>query len=329
VNWLVDPNAANSRAMQASFRRATIDTDLTSLWTHGSPDLTLVLSPAHLHSTHSIAALEHNSHVLCEKPMATTVADCDQMLAAARRMDRVLAVGMIRRYFPAFASLAHLVHSGELGKIQSFDYREGKQFDWDVTTPAAFQRRFHGGAGVLFDIGPHAIDLLGWLFGTSEVLFYADDALSGIESNVAMELQLDLSRGRVNLSWDSPLSNELRVFGSKAEAVLRLDCFDRLAVSTSSQFTERRTSVSFPADIERPCRVWISPTDYHQAMYCQLIQTVRAIRLHEAPAVDEELGRHCVSVMEKALSIARPLDTPWLSTTRQAAFRGLHWTSTH
>lgn len=327
VAALVDPQPAHVRALQRAFRQAKSFDDLSEVWKQGTIDLTLILTPAHLHALQAAAALSHGSHVLCEKPMAMNVADCDSMNAAAREAKRVLAIGMIRRFFPAVATLRSLLHSGQLGDIQSFDYREGRRFDWEVTTPAAFRRRSEGGTGVLFDIGPHALDVLGWVFGDLEIVSYADDALAGVESNAAIEVDSPICPGRVQLSWDFPLANELRIGGSKGQAVLRLDQFDRLATNAPGRWEEVSLDAAFPGGLEAASTLKIIPRDYGAAITCQLIQTIRAIQLHEAPAVDGEAGRRCVALLEAALAMARPLDMPWLAHEQQEAYRSLHWTS--
>jgi predicted dehydrogenase len=271
--------------------------------------------------------LQHKNHVLCEKPMATTEADCVAMLGAAATADRILAIGMVRRFFPAFAQMKAWIDERVLGDIHGYCYREGKLLDWDVKTPGGFIRKNGCGSGLLFDIGPHALDLLLWLFGVPRVLSYADDALSGVEANVVMDLEAPGGSGSVQLSWDFPLKNELRVLGSKGEAVLRVDQLDALALKKGSSFQQFKILHPFPADTLRPARQTMSPALYTQCIYCQLIQLARAIQLGEAPAVNGEFGRECVRVMELARRHAQPIDMPWLNANQRQAYQTLHWTN--
>jgi predicted dehydrogenase len=327
VTGLVDTHRPNAVTLHPYFRRALIYEDLDKALKSSESELTLVLSPAKLHASHTILALRHGNHVLCEKPMATTEAQCREMLKAAREMDRVLAIGMIRRFFPSFAELRKCILNDELGEIRSFCYREGKVFDWDVKTPAGFSPGQENGAGLLFDIGPHAIDLLIWLFGFPEVVSYADDALGGVEGNILMKLTTPAASGSLQLSWDSPLKNELRVVGTKAEAVLRIDQFDKLAIKMTSGFQERVVIHQYPADTCLPSRRRLSPRLYTQSLYCQLIQVARAIRLGEPPAVNGEAGKHCVGVIESARHCAEPIDMPWLDWNQRETHQALHWTN--
>jgi hypothetical protein len=106
-----------------------------------------------------------------------------------------------------------------------------------------------------------------------------------------------------------------------------LDHFDKLAVNSSGEFRQAQPDISFPTDIHQPCLKRASPRHYVQAVYCQLIQVIRAIQLRESLAVNGDIGRQCVALMESALAMVQPLDTPWLNVKRQAAIRKYHWSA--
>lgn len=325
VATLVDPVREHAEGLSAFFPRARHHVDLGSALAAVNTDLVLILSPAHLHCTQAVEAMQSGSHVLCEKPMAATAAECARMNEVAVQTGKVLAIGMIRRFFPAFAELRNRVADGDLGHVESFEYREGHKFEWDVTTPAAFRRRSEGGTGVLFDIGPHALDALTWILGNLEVRAYEDDALGGIESNLSMSLASRHFAGTMDLSWDQPQANELRVRGSRAEAVLRIDRFDQLALGRPGQFVAQPVTVSFPSDVSPSGARRFTPKGYPDAIFGQLVQTLRSIQLGEPPAVDGASGQACIAVMEAGLRMAQPLFSPWLEPAEQRALRELHW----
>ena len=325
VVGLVDPARQHADQMRAHFPKAKVHADLAEALADTRPALTLILTPAHLHCAQTIHALRSDSHVLCEKPMAESTEQCARMNLAARESGRVLAVGMIRRFFPSFATLRELLASGGLGTISAFEYREGHKFDWDVTTPAPFRPRKEGGTGVLFDIGPHVIDHLEWTFGELQVVSCRDDALAGIESDASMEVRSASGPGAIHLSWDGPQSNELRVHGSRGEAVLRADRFDQLAVNTGGGFRPLPLTGAYKADLRISNGRSIVPRAYADAVYAQLVQMLRAIQLGEAPAVDGATAAGGVALLEAALRLAEPLETPWLSREEQASARRLHW----
>jgi predicted dehydrogenase len=325
VHALVEPVAHHAETFGAFFPKAARYADLDEALSASQSELTLILSPAHLHSAQAVKVLQSGSHVLCEKPMASTPEECARMNAAAVQAKRVLAIGMVRRFFPAYAQLCRLLQDDQLGRLLAFDYREGHKFDWDVTTPAAFRPRREGGTGVLFDIGPHAIDHLSWTIGDLTVSSYRDDALAGIESNAHLDVVSRACRGIVRLSWNDPQSNELRVIGERGEAVLRVGQFSHLAVRRSSTFEPQRIDVSFAADAEARPKRRLTPGNYQEAIYCQIVQTIRAIALSEPPAVDGRSGEACIALLTDALTKAEPQEMPWLQPAHQSAVRRLHW----
>lgn len=83
-----------------------------------SIDLVDVCLPTHLHRDVCIAALKAGKHVLVEKPISLALEDADAMIAAANEADRMLMVGQVLRFFPAFAEARALVHSGEFGALR-------------------------------------------------------------------------------------------------------------------------------------------------------------------------------------------------------------------
>ena len=79
-------------------------------------DAVYVASPHELHAEHTVAALEAGKHVLVEKPMATSTADCDRMIAAADRADRSLGVAYYRRGYPSMMRVYELFEAGTIGQ---------------------------------------------------------------------------------------------------------------------------------------------------------------------------------------------------------------------
>jgi predicted dehydrogenase len=140
--------------------RAT--TDWQSLVSEQDVDVVVVCTPNALHAEQSIAALAGGKHVFCEKPMATTVADAEAMLAAAAEHDRLLLVLHPWRHHDAVIALRNAIAAGELGRVvRTHGY--GVHADWGpggwFTDPAL------AGGGALVDMGIHAIDTARFLLG--------------------------------------------------------------------------------------------------------------------------------------------------------------------
>lgn len=88
----------------------------------GGLDVVDVTLPTPLHEPVVVQALTAGCHVLCEKPMALTLAACDRMLAAAKKAKKVFLVAQCVRFFPAYRKLAEIVASGKYGKVLAADF---------------------------------------------------------------------------------------------------------------------------------------------------------------------------------------------------------------
>jgi predicted dehydrogenase len=133
-----------------------------------------VCTPHHLHADHVFMAIRAGKHVLCEKPMAASTAECVNMAEAADRAGVILAIAYYRRLYPVVARLKEIIESGRLGtlttaQIVKHDYfvprRETLVSDRRSQWRTALKQ---SGGGTLNEAGSHRIDLLLYLFGEAE-----------------------------------------------------------------------------------------------------------------------------------------------------------------
>jgi predicted dehydrogenase len=145
-------------------------TSLSAMLEKETADMLVVCTPNGWHAAQSIAALKKGLHVLCEKPMALSAADCRKMIATAKRYNRKLFVVKQNRYNRPVVLVKELLAKNKLGKICSFQLtcawnRSNKyyqQSDWRGTPQMD--------GGVLFTQFSHFIDLLYWYFGEMNVV---------------------------------------------------------------------------------------------------------------------------------------------------------------
>ena len=205
VTALVDPTGTAREQLLQEFPEATATATLAQADApRGS--LAIIASPPRWHADQSVAAFARHWHVLCEKPMATTSAEADRMIAAATDAGRVLAVGHYKRFFPSSHCLKFLCGpAAPLGALCSFTIAEGGPFTWPAASPGFFNPRETPG-GVLLDIGVHVFDLLLWWLGEPDEFTYADDAMGGLEANARVSLRFGRTTGHVLLSrdWSTP-----------------------------------------------------------------------------------------------------------------------------
>ncbi len=136
-------------------------------------DIVDLCIPGHLHCELAVAALEAGKHVLVEKPLANTLAEAEQMAAAAtaaRERGVFAMVGFNYRRMPALALARQLVADGRLGTVRQV--RASYLQDWlaDDAAPMTWRmRRETAGSGALGDLASHAVDQVRYLLGQDVV----------------------------------------------------------------------------------------------------------------------------------------------------------------
>ncbi|MFG2560783.1 Gfo/Idh/MocA family protein [Streptomyces sp. NPDC048496] len=148
---------------------AAAETDWRALIARDDVQLVDICTPGDSHAEIAIAALEAGKHVLCEKPLANTVAEAEAMTEAAERArvrGQVAMVGFNYRKVPAIAYARKLIADGRLGTLRHV--RATYLQDWlvDPDSPLTWRlKREHAGSGALGDLGAHIVDLAQYLAG--------------------------------------------------------------------------------------------------------------------------------------------------------------------
>lgn len=141
------------------------------LRTQGNVDIVSVCTPNALHAPHSILALQAGKHVVCEKPMALTSADCQDMIRAAREARRTLFIVKQNRFNPPIVALKKAVDDGWLGNIVNVQLN----CFWNRTNEYYLTSDWKGklalDGGTLFTQFSHFIDLLLWLVGDVDRIY--------------------------------------------------------------------------------------------------------------------------------------------------------------
>ena len=122
-----------------------------------------IVTPTYLHAKMTIEAAEAGKHILCEKPMAITVKDCEAMISAAKKAGVLLAVGFNYRFRRVFQRMRNILESQEIGRIvQAFVLRLHPN-PYPLHVPWRTKRSTMGGLVLSMDC--HDIDMLRWLIG--------------------------------------------------------------------------------------------------------------------------------------------------------------------
>ena len=126
----------------------------------------VVATPNFLHAEVTIAAFEAGKDVLCEKPMALTVDDCDAMCNTAQRLGRKLMAGQVLRLMHPFVEMRELIASGEIGEPRSANIeRISGSWLFAFAKSDAWRMSKEKTGGLLYEINAHELDLLRSVFG--------------------------------------------------------------------------------------------------------------------------------------------------------------------
>jgi predicted dehydrogenase len=157
-------HAESLERLAKSFNIPRIYTDLGEMAADPNIDAVVIGLPNYMHASVTIQMLEAGKHVLCEKPMAITVAEGEQMIAAAQRTGRRLMIAHMWRFDREILWLRDLVARGQLGKVFKAKshaiwlYEGPRPHSWFVEPKLA-------GGGALADMGIHSLDTLRFVLG--------------------------------------------------------------------------------------------------------------------------------------------------------------------
>ena len=157
-----DPHEAPRRAFARDFN-APAYADISELCADPAVEVIYIATPHQFHAEHAARAAAAGKHIILEKPMALTLADCDAIIAAAERAGVQLIVGHTHAFDPAVRIMYALIASGSLGRLgmihtfnyTNFLYRPRRPEELDTAR----------GGGILFNQVPHQIDVVRLLAG--------------------------------------------------------------------------------------------------------------------------------------------------------------------
>ncbi|HEV2123607.1 MAG TPA: Gfo/Idh/MocA family oxidoreductase [Chloroflexota bacterium] len=173
----VDEAKARSTA-EAAGEGARAYTQLQDVLAQPDIPAVIVATPNFTHREIVLQAIAAGKHVFCEKPMALTLAECDEMIGAARRADRKLMVGQVLRLITVFSEVRRLVAEGLIGQpramrvLRCSGHSPGKTGPWG----ASWRSKRANTGGMLFEINVHEFDFMRAVMGeASEVMAMAEN----------------------------------------------------------------------------------------------------------------------------------------------------------
>jgi len=199
-------------------------------------DAVYIPLPNHLHAEWAIAAARAGKHVLCEKPLALTVADAQRMVAACRAEGVHLMEAFMYRLHPSWVAVRDLVASGRIGRLVAID----SWFSYFNDDPSNIRNIREVGGGALFDVGCYCVNLSRMLFDAEPLAVDAwlrRDPVTGIDIVTSAILGFESGVATFTCSIRSEPDQRVHIYG-----------------------TEGRISIAIPFNIppDRPTEIWLT-----------------------------------------------------------------------
>jgi predicted dehydrogenase len=275
-----------ARRSYAQWQDLVVDTDLNGVY---------VATPVDVHAEQTIAAAESGKHVLCEKPMAMTAAECDRMIAACRANGVTLGVAYYRRFYPAILRAKAIVESGEIGTPVFAQMAALEWFDADRTHPRAWLLdRSRAGGGPMMDFGCHRLEVLVHLFGRVR-------RVSALTANVVFDREVEDTAAAI-LEFDSGPCATVAVSHGVRDRQDTLDVFGTRGSIRCALLNAGELRIT--ADGRERVETHPPAANVHLPLIDDFVTAVAAGR---SPAVDGAIGRHVSAIEDRIYGITSSL----------------------
>ncbi len=282
-------------------------TEYEELLANSEVDAVVVALPNFLHAPVSIAALQAGKHVLCEKPMARTADEAEQMLSASREADRRLMIHFNYRFTPPAVALHSFVQTGGLGEA----YHARSWWHRTRGIPGLggwFSSKELAGGGPLVDLGVHRLDLALWLMGypsavsVSAATYHKLGAELAARTDSALDVE-DMASAFVRFANGATLVLEASwaANGERREEMLTQ------VYGTKAGVAHRNVGEGY----EFEARIFGERDGKYQTVAPALPQHIETPQEHFARCIIE--GRTPSATGEQGLEVMRILDAAYLS----------------
>jgi predicted dehydrogenase len=266
-----------ARRWYLDWKKLLIDEDIDAVY---------IATPVHLHAEQAVAAAEAGKHVLCEKPLAMNVRECDQMIDACRAHQVKLGVAYYRHFYPVVERIKAILKSGEIGTPVLAQINAFERFDPAADHPRSWLlKKDIAGGGPMFDFGCHRIEVLTNIFGAiTEVKAMTANAVFDREVEDTATALFRFERGACAVLSVSHAAAEpkdsLRIFGSVGS--IRVSTLNQGKMRVTGRLGERY-------EVHAP----------HKNLHEPLIEDfVKAVLTDREPGVSGEIGRDVARIEE-------------------------------
>lgn len=264
-------------------------------------DLVDICTPTPAHKANVLAAAAAGKDIVCEKPMARTLADCQAIVDGVEKAGVKMMVAQVVRWFPMFAKAKEVIDSGDIGKpgvIRTI--RAGSHPSIGSPFVSRYYSDFEQSGGVILDVGVHDFDFHRWVGGEVERVFAQGLAFAGdpLRDHALVTLKFASGAiGHVEISWAHPPRNwRTRIEIAGDQGLIEWDRFDDkplLSLMNSEQ------EPNFVRTTESPT---IGEDDPY---YLELKHFLESIEKNQQPSVGPRDGMAAVKIGLAAIESVR------------------------
>ena len=318
--WACDIDPTALELVRGRFPTVRLTTQPAEVFEDPSVDAVVIATPTTLHAELTLAALSAGKHVLCEKPLAMSVSECDELIEASKAAGRVLMVGHTFIFNPAVRRMRELIAAGELGTVL---YCHASRTGLGP---------IRADVNALWDLAPHDISIVLDLLETEPVQVAAHGEAylrPETEDVVFVTLRFEGSAlANLHVSWLDPYKiRKVTVIGDRRMVVFddvatdeKLRLFDKGASYDSAAAEARGTEYGEYKAIVRDGDIVIPNLRSTEPLKEEVSHFLECCRSGSKPETDADSGKRVVAVLEAASESLRQggavIDLAWLESSR-------------
>lgn len=282
----IDPQKAETAAEGTG---ANIYTDYREMAKKEDLDCVILNLPHFLHKEVSVYFLQKGISVLVEKPMANTVSECEEMIAAAKKPHAKFGIGHVQKYFECYRILKDIIDSGKLGRLCSITETRNIHYFTEVR-PKWFLNKKLAGGGIVMNYCAHTLDKIIYATGLEieDVYAFGNNFVSDDDVEATCQVLLKLNGG---------VTAALTYCGTKVPT----------QYDTYFYFTEGTVAIKDGGSSMSVLRLGEEPVVYNfdtsDIFERQITELVKMLKGEENEIVTPETGKKIIAVNERIVNM--------------------------
>ena len=318
-----DPIKERTEEKEMEYKKGIPDANITKysdyheMLSKQKPDIVTITTPSGLHKNIAVDCLNEGCHVICEKPIALSTKDADEMVTAAKRNERKLTVCFQNRFNTPIQRLRTALEAGRFGRITHGMIQIRWNRNEAYYTEAPWRGTWEQDGGTLMNQCIHGIDLLQWMIGEDAVRVQAQIRrfMRPIEAEDFGAAIIEFKSGAVGIiegsatTYPGNLNETLSIFGEKGTAVvggIAVNKIETWRFADAESLGDTEEKVLNPNEKSPPTKYGIG----HSALFRDFVD---AIKDNREPVISAESSKNALEIIlaiYKSQKTGMPVELP-------------------